>query len=89
MSAKRVNKAARQLLIFVAALFVLLLSAINIENYQAPKKTEKVLGAEIQANSDQKFWQDLLTKNPNYIPGWIETGRMDKVKEIDPNYLSP
>jgi hypothetical protein len=86
MSAKRVNQAAIELLIFVAVLFVLVLSAANIENYQTPKK---VLGAETQVGSNDKFWQDFLIKSPNYIPAWIEIGRTDKVKEIDPNYLLP
>lgn len=85
MSANKVNKAAFELLIFVAALFVLVLSSINIENYLAPKK---VLGAEAQVDTTETFWQDFLTKNPDYIPGWLEIGRMDKVKEIDPNYLT-
>jgi hypothetical protein len=84
MSAKRVNKAAIELLFFVSALFLLILTAANIENYQAPKK---VLAAETQVNQNDKFWQDFLVKNPNYIPGWIEIGRTDKVKEIDPNYI--
>lgn len=83
MSAQRVNKVATELFIIVAALFVLLLSATNIESYQEPKK---VLGAETQVNLDDKFWEEFLNKNPDYIPGWIEIGRMDKVKEIDPNY---
>jgi len=83
MSAKEVNKAATELLIFVAALIVLLLTAVNIESYQAPKK---VLGVEMQVVSSDKFWEDFLNKNPDYIPGWFEIGRMDKVKEIDPNY---
>lgn len=86
MSAKRVNQAAIELLFFVFALFILILTAANIENYQTPKK---VLGAETQVSSNDKFWQDFLIKSPNYIPGWIEIGRTDKVKEIDPNYLLP
>jgi len=86
MSHTRVNKTAKQLFIYVALLLVLLLTAINIENYQTPVKLVKVLGEETQINGDQQFWQDFLTKNPNYIPGWIETGRIDKAKEIDPNY---
>lgn len=86
MSAKRVNKVAFELLIFVSALLVLVLTAVNIKSYQTPKK---VLGAEVQINSTDKFWQDFLTQNPDYIPGWIETGRIDKVKEIDPNYITP
>jgi hypothetical protein len=89
MSAKKVNIAARQLFIYVALLFVLLLTAINIESYQTPSKPVKVLGTETQINNDQIFWQDFLSKNPNYIPGWIETVRPDKIKEIDPNYITP
>jgi hypothetical protein len=84
MSAKRVNQAARQLLIFTAIIFILLLASANIGSYLTPKK---VLGVETQVNLDEKFWQEFLDKNPNYIPGWIEIGRNDKVKEIDPNYL--
>jgi hypothetical protein len=86
MSAKKVNRAAIELLIFVAALFVLLLASVNIKNYLTPKK---VLGAKIQPETTEGFWQDFLAKNPNYIPGWVEIGRIDKVKEIDPNYLTP
>jgi len=93
MSAKKVNKTVIELFIFVATLFVLLLSALNIKNYLAPKKTVKVLGAETitdpETSSGQRFWQDFLKNNPGYIPGWIEIGRTDKVKEIDPNYLTP
>jgi hypothetical protein len=83
MSAKWVNKIALDLFMFVAALFILFLTATNIENYLAPKE---VLGAETQVDTTENFWQDFLIKNPNYIPGWIEIGRVDKVKEIDPNY---
>jgi uncharacterized secreted protein with C-terminal beta-propeller domain len=86
MSAKMVNKAAIELFLFVATLFVLLLSAANIEYYQTPKK---VLGVETQDNSSEKFWQEFLNKNPDYLPGWIEIGRMDKIEEIDPNYITP
>ena len=84
MSAKQVNKAARQVLMITAILFILLLASINIEYYLAPKK---VLGVETTASTQgDVFWQDFLEKNPDYIPGWIEVGKMDKVVEIDPNY---
>ena len=63
MSAKRVNKATMQLLVFVAALFILLLSAANIKNYQSPKK---VLGVESQVNSGDRFWEEFL----NEIQKW-------------------
>jgi hypothetical protein len=84
MSAKKVNKAAFELLIIVSSLFLLLLAAINIDNYYAPKK---VLGVETKVNSDEKFWQDFLIKNPNYVQGWIEIGKVDRAKQIDPNHF--
>ena len=83
MSANKVNKAATQILAYVAALFVLLLTAINILNYQT---TKKVLGVETEEENDVVFWQEYLKENPNYLPGWAEMGREDKIKEIDPNY---
>lgn len=83
MTAGKVNKTARELLVYVLILFVLLLSVMNIENYLTPRK---VLGAETKANPEDVFWQDFLNKNPSYIAGWIEKGRMDKANEIDPNY---
>ena len=86
MSAKKVNKAVIELFVFVAALFILLLTAVNIDGYKAH---QKVLAVETQINSDDKFWEDFLTKNPDYVPGWVEVGRIDKVKQIDPNYLTP
>jgi hypothetical protein len=86
MSAKGVNNIAIELFLYVAALFVLLLASANIESYLSPKK---VLGAETQINSNESFWNDFLSKNPDYIPGWIEIGRYDKAREIDPNYITP
>jgi len=78
------NKASKELFIYVVFLFILLLTSINIDTYFRPVTT-KVLGAETQ-NDEELFWQDFLNKNPDYIPGWIEAGRMDKANEIDPNY---
>ena len=75
----------KELLIYISLLVVLILTSINIDNYLKPKIT-KVLGTKT-VNSEETFWQDFLINNPDYIPGWIETGRTDKVNEIDPNYL--
>jgi hypothetical protein len=86
MSAKktdRINKAVIEIFVFTSIVFVLLLTFVNIKNYFTPKK---VLGAETQVDPRQVFWNNFLTQNPNYIPGWIELGRADKVKGIDPNY---
>ncbi len=72
------------------ALVLMALSSINISTFLNQKR---VLGIATTKTHDQpdetQFWTDLLDKNPNYIPGWIEIGRIDQVKEIDPNYLIP
>lgn len=77
-----INKSAMFLFFCVATITILLLSALNIENYLTPKE---VLGIKTEDNTD-KFWTDFLSKNPNYIPGWIEMGRLDETRKIDPNY---
>lgn len=79
----KVRSASLEILIITVTLFVILLTIINIENCLTPKK---VLGAETKTDSDQQFWSDFLTKNPEYVPGWYEVGRIDKVREIDPNH---
>lgn len=85
MSALKVNKTAKQIFVYVVILFMLLLSAININNFLQPRK--QVLGIETQNIPNVEFWQTFLKDHPNYIPGWIELGRLDRVKEIDPNYF--
>lgn len=80
---KKVNKTVRELFIYVSLIFILLLTYINIENYLIPKDVE-VLGAETQ-NLEEEYWNNLLEKNPDYIPGLIETGRIDKARQVDPN----
>lgn len=73
--------------LYILLILLLVVSAININNYLSPRK---VLGAEVQETSaDEVYWNNFLAKNPNYIPGWIELGRWDKVRQIDPNYLLP
>jgi hypothetical protein len=90
MSAKKVNNSVKEIFIFTLLLIILVLTAININNYLKPKQI-KILGAETKNDNDTEktFWQNLLTKNPNYIPGWIEIGQENKAYEIDPNYLKP
>jgi hypothetical protein len=78
------NETAKELFIYVFILFLLVAASFNVTTFLQPKKIQ-VLGAETQ-DKTQEFWSDFLTKNPSYIPGWIELGRTDKVKEIDPNY---
>lgn len=83
MPAHKVNKKATEFFLFVALLLILLLTSININNYLSPKK---VLGSSIENIQEENFWGNFLIKNPNYIPGWIEIGRLDKAREIDPNF---
>lgn len=76
-----------QIYIYLAILFILLLTSINIHNSLLPKK---VLGVKTQSNiaqSNEEFWNDFVSRHPEYIPGWIELGRSDKAKEIDPNFI--
>lgn len=85
MPIKKVNKNISEIFIYLAILVVLLLTSFNINGFLKPKQNY-VLGIETD-NNDELFWQDLVRRNPDYIPGWIELGRKDKVTEIDPNYF--
>lgn len=86
-TAKKIREISLQLFIFTFVIFILLLTSINIENFLTFKR---VLGIQTtfvsQNNKKQIFWENFLSNNPNYIPGWIETGNADKAKEIDPNF---
>lgn len=87
MSLGNIKSAKVILGIFALVVFLLLLSALNIHSYLQP---EKVLGVrEISVESDVAYWNEFLTQNPDYLPGWVELGRLDKVLEIDPNFEIP
>ena len=82
-----VKGVSKELLIYVAILFLLLLTSININNFLIPKN---VLGIKSSEETNyQKFWENFLSKNPTYMPGLIETGQIDKANKVDPNYLRP
>jgi len=83
MSDKKVKQSLIQFLIYTTILSILFLSAINVNTSLRPKV--KILGVETSDN-DQVFWSNFITLHPNYLPGWIELGRTEKVREIDPNY---
>jgi len=74
------------LLFSVTIITLLLLSALNIKSFLTPKA---VLGIEDTNPVNEDYWREFLEDNPDYIPGWIELGRFDKVKQIDPNYPLP
>jgi len=67
----------------ITVVVILSLTAFNL--IKIPVKV-KVLGV-TEINNSEVFWADFLTKHPNYIPGLIETGKIDKVNIIDPNYF--
>lgn len=71
--------------IYFLIVFLLLLTSLNIKNRLTPRS---VLGAEVETGSSEDFWQDFVTENPSYIPGWIELGRLDKAEVIDPNFVT-
>jgi hypothetical protein len=76
----------RYLSICLLIIIVLLLSAFNISKYLSPNH---VLGAATEKDTGQEeFWSTFLSKNPDYIPGWIEIGRADKARGINPNYVT-
>ena len=90
MSSAKRNKhlkteTVKEIFVYIALLLIIILTSININSYLAARKIN-VLGAETRV-TDNSFWQNFLSKNPDYIPGWIETGRIDKVTQIDPNYF--
>jgi len=83
---KRSKKSKKtNLYLYVFAVILMLLTVINIASYLTPKN-RKVLGLQTKS-SDVLFWYQFLEKNPKYVPGWIEIGRPDKVKVLDPNYF--
>ncbi len=75
------KKELYNLLYITFAFLVLLLSMFNLQNLR--QKETQVLGV----STDNKYFEELVTKYPTYIDGWVELGRMDKVYEIDPNFL--
>ncbi|MEK7472444.1 MAG: hypothetical protein AAB625_00215 [Patescibacteria group bacterium] len=74
------QKELNNLLIINLVIIVLLLSIFNL---QSLKKNEiKVLGTTI----DNSFWEEMIKNHPTYRDAWVELGRMDMVRQIDPNY---
>ncbi|MEK7100336.1 MAG: hypothetical protein AAB872_00830 [Patescibacteria group bacterium] len=68
------------LLYITLAVLILLLSTLNLST--KPKQETKVLGT----TTDNSYWEEMVVKHPTYRDAWIELGRMDKVKQIDPNF---
>lgn len=76
------GKELNSLLYITFVVLILLLSIFNLQNINK-EEIVTVLGAE----TDNLFWEDFMQKHPTYIDGWIELERIDKVRQIDPNYF--
>lgn len=82
-----------------AAVFVLLISGLNIATYLDGGKREAVVLGITTEDEEKLFWVNFLNDNPSYIVGWIELAKLesklgsingakeaiDKAEEIDPN----
>ncbi len=77
------QKELNNLLYINLIIIVLLLSIFNLRSTQ--KKEVKVLGVKV-INDDRVYWENLVSKNPTYRDAWVELDRMDKVRQIDPNF---
>lgn len=84
MPAKHSNSNKKFIFLSIALLVLLLLASLNIKNYYLPKTVLGINTQEVLSNND--FWNEYLKSNPNYVPGWLEIGRIDKALEIGPNY---
>ena len=84
--AKKKNFTEELTTLFYINITILILALSMFNLYSQRRNKIQVLGAETN-NTNNIFWQDFMTKHPTYRDGWIELGRMDKVKQIDPNYL--
>ncbi len=82
----KIKKIKQEIFLFFAIFLVLFLTAANINKHFTPFQVNPVLGASTEIDAED-FWKEFLTKNQNYIPGWIEIGRIDKANQIDPNYF--
>lgn len=78
-----VKKELNNLLHITLAILIILLSIFNLSVKQ--RKEIKVLGT----TTDNSYWEEMVIKHPTYRDAWIELERMDKVKEIDPNFSRP
>lgn len=71
------------LLLSILVIIILLLSISNLSSLSNKERVVSVLGT----NTDYEFWVNFVQKHPDYIDGWLELNRLDKVAEIDPNYF--
>lgn len=74
------SKDLKMLLLINLSVIILLLSIFVLQHKN--NREIKVLGV----STNNHYWEEVVTKHPTYIDGWIELERIDVVKQIDPNY---
>jgi len=79
MPKKRPEKRKNDLVFFLSccgAGLILFLAAANINTFFLPKKVFK----DLEGYQEQKnFWQEVVSKHPNYLDGWLELTNINLV----------
>ncbi|MCH7730354.1 tetratricopeptide repeat protein [Patescibacteria group bacterium] len=99
MPKKGLKKRKNDLVFFLSccgAILILLLALINMGTFFLPKKVYR----DLEVYQEQKsFWQEIVSKHPNYLDGWLELANInlllddleeakrafEKAREINPN----
>lgn len=77
---RKFDKDLQDLIYITISILIILLSIFNLKN--TVKKEEQILGIK----TDNTYWEKITIEHPTYRDAWIELGRLDKVKQIDPNW---
>jgi len=78
------------------SILILVLALINIKTFFLPKKVFRDLGV---YQKQKNFWEEIVSKHPNYLDGWLELANtnlllenseeakmsFEKAREISPN----
>lgn len=94
-------KVSKEVVFLCSCCAVVIIFSLSTFNTSLFLNGNQVLGASSQAAGQDKisFWQDLVTKYPTYMEGWVELAKLEiksgnlqqatfyleKAKEIDPN----
>ena len=83
------KKVIKEFATLAGAVIIILLSIYNIYSYFENKKVLGISTVEVSTQNTKKaFWDNFLSKNPDYIPGLIKMGEVNKAKQVDPNYIN-
>ena len=81
MTAQKIKPKLTQSIILALVLIITTIGLANtfiltIKSKQSINE-KSVLGTTTETNSRRVFWQDFLSKQPNYLPGWIELYKLE------------